>query len=142
MKKIIVKIIIGVISVLVSITSAILMYNYNTRGVTESASFTISFASNQQIGQVETSTRWAKGQVQYGLNQLSGVTKTRYSMLFCRVGSAWVTQFDNGYLEKNNTYYGPWNIMYATGKHDYSYRLLRKTNLNTSSKMHIDLFKQ
>lgn len=109
-------------------------------GVKDADTLTAVYTANgNPEARMQTRVHWAKGDVNYGLNQNFGTAATtKYDLFFKRDSGAWITEWSNGYVSKNNTYYGPWYMHYTTGKNHYGYKVVKKSNLGVASKLHID----
>lgn len=111
------------------------------KGIQDARTTNHSFAIGKKYTQVETRTHWAKGTVYYGVLQNTGVTGTsgtRYDVSYKKDDTKWIVQYKNGYVKKNNTYYGEWFMHSSNGKNKYSYKVDKTTLTNSASKLTID----
>ncbi len=135
---VIVGVIVGIVTLVVGIGSLIVaIFGINTK---DSTRWENNFAKNQSESVIETRVHWSSGQIYYGVNQLSGTVKTRYSIYYRKNSGSYILEFANGYCNENEAYYGDYFMHWTSGIDKYAYKLTKDTNKNVKSRMDILLF--
>lgn len=137
---IIIAIISGIIALL-SLAFSIYAHRYTMIGIDQAKTTTHTFVINKTISQMETSAHWMKGKIYYGVNQTTGITGsngTRYDIFYRRGNDPWIRQYVNGYVKKNNVYYGEWKMHTTNGKDKYGYKMYKRSYTDRKSVIIVD----
>jgi hypothetical protein len=129
--------VLGLILALATLAATV-FYGIFSLTVQEAYTWKSQFVSQQPTAQVEQSIGWLRGQLYYGVSQTQGTAATtKYNFDYRQGSGAWNRLWTNGYANKNNTWYGPYSAHATSGVNKYGYKLIRVTNLSTTSAMTI-----
>lgn len=111
--------------------------HYTTKGTKESSKWNAVFYTNKKEAIVNTQQHWAKGSIYYGLYHYKGPIKTKYSIYYRKNNGTYIHHY-TGSLAKNDKYYGDYSMHKTNGKDKYSYKLVKKSNLNKETRMKVE----
>lgn len=127
----------GICAIATLIISAVSL-TYQMSGVDQAYRWQATFAPNQNVAVIGTARHWDKGNLYYGVNQTTGVVKTKYDIWWKKANGSYNLEFANGYCNANGAYYGEWYMHSPNGISQYTYKLLKKTNQDAKSILIVD----
>jgi len=134
------RLIVGVLSI-VNSTHKIYVDRYNMQGIEQGKTVVMNFSSGQKEAVVQTQSHWVKGDVKYGVKQTkgnAGKKSTIYLLSYKAPSGGWKDAKQKITFNKNDIYYGLWNLHKTNGKDKYSYSIKKLNDLNIKSSMVID----
>ncbi|MGL4589328.1 MAG: hypothetical protein ACRCUP_03755, partial [Mycoplasmatales bacterium] len=141
--------VVGIVIAIVSLAISTAQYRYGMSGIDVAETATIKYSANGKTNQ-EIGTQlkgWIKGNLYYGINQtlgIAGKNGNRYNILYKNTSkdNVWTLEYKDGYVNKNNTYYGEWYAHSTNGKDKYRYLLTRKNFTNKANTLVVDFMIQ
>lgn len=133
-------IIIAGVCAILTLAVTLIGLSYNLSGVEQADRWKTTFEINQSTAIIQTAKHWDNGSLLYGVNQTAGIaTTTKYDLWWKKSNGSYNLEFSGGYCTANNTYYGAWYMHSPNGISLYTYKMIKKTNLNTKSVLLVDL---